>query len=182
MDSRERENFLQNTGIWSPLLPILLRSVHCFRPCVMAWISTFTAAFHLPCFRTWKRFRQPGHAGDRTTFEESLLWRTAKRKKTVPARRGRSSPSPAAWTPATPSGGTRSALLTGAGNLCIRPDQAAPDGFTRAWVLIHLAMRGPVRITRNRREVCMAITKDMSTWLPRAMIAMESTPPGLVAR
>ena len=44
------------------------------------------------------------------------------------------------------------------------------------------AMTGPTNITNRKRDVCIAITKGISTFEPAAMMATESAPPGLVAR
>ena len=46
----------------------------------------------------------------------------------------------------------------------------------------HLATQGPTIITRKKRKVCSATMNGMSTGAEAAIMAMESTPPGLVAR
>ncbi len=45
-----------------------------------------------------------------------------------------------------------------------------------------LASTGPSSKTERKRPVWIAITSGVLTWVPAAMIAIESTPPGLVAR
>ena len=60
-----------------------------------------------------------------------------------------------------------------------RTHQADLSGTAR---VIHLASNGPVTSTTKSRSVCTASTKETSAWVPTAMIATESRPPGLVAR
>ena len=47
---------------------------------------------------------------------------------------------------------------------------------------MYLVSIGPRNSTAIRRTVCIAITKETSTLLDAAMIAIEFEPPGLVAR
>jgi hypothetical protein len=55
-----------------------------------------------------------------------------------------------------------------------------------SWTPTRLEMNfvseGPMNSTAIMRTVCIAITKETSTLLEAAMIAIESEPPGLVAR
>src|ERR1700733_3728749 len=47
---------------------------------------------------------------------------------------------------------------------------------------IQREMAGPIERMIRSRATCMDITNDMSTLVEAAMMAAESTPPGLVAR